>query len=132
MAAFFSLSLGAWAVRTDRAPLCGVGPSRAMRVARSQVVPRAGAPAAGGACATGHPMQESPSGSRAHERGRSRSSRRDPVAKPGVDPLVSRRYPDGVVALWDERNRRVLFLQLQEAFDWSWRPALSRGRGETS
>ena len=55
-----------------------------------------------------------------------------PLPGPGATLRVLRRYPDGVVALWDELNGQVLFLQLQEVFCLDWQPSPSVGGRGTS
>ena len=50
----------------------------------------------------------------------------------GTTLLVLQRYPDGVLALWDDSGGRVLFLRLQEIFALTWRPELDPRQEETS
>ena len=55
------------------------------------------------------------------------------LPRPGARLTLLRSYPDGVMAILDKRNGRVMFCRLQEMFESNldWQPVKYPGRSET-
>ena len=55
------------------------------------------------------------------------------LPRPGAKLTLLRSYPDGVMAILDERNGRVMFCRLQEVFEVNldWQPVRYPGRSGT-
>ena len=55
------------------------------------------------------------------------------LPRPGAKLTLLRSYPDGVMAILDQKNGRVMFCRLQEMFEsnMDWQPVKYPGRSET-